>query len=147
MPDQTDLSAEEWAALEVLARQAKHTRDNLTPGATRDVDLMIRIRGSLTTGVSSSGQRSVVPKTDQILAHVLSMLPADAMTTAVEAFAEISRNGHALPDVQEGFVAMAQTMIAAASLSQPRRGQTVPARSLIRRRRAIQWTRNSIDLM
>jgi len=72
----TDLTPIELAALARAAKAAEKTRDQLEDGATADVDVTVRLHGTLQVGLPAVMERRVKPDLVLVVALVLEALGA-----------------------------------------------------------------------
>ena len=108
--EKSKLSPIEWQALACVAREASKYRAEAPIGKGQEVDLMLRVKGSVDVGVDGESSRAQKPTAEHLLAYLLSVNGEEFATAILEQFA--SFEGGVLPDVEEGFFAMAKMRLA-----------------------------------
>jgi len=118
--DNGNLTPEEWAAVTVFARQAKKAIDDLPADSEHDVDLTVRLRGTVKRGADGMSVRTVRPTADDILAGLLAGQKGEEIAELVR---QLASDNLALESA-EGFYAKAATLLApfSSSATSTRRG-------------------------
>ena len=78
----------QWAALAVLARKAADFRNEVQPCSREQVDILLRIRGSVSIGADSETTQWSKPSAEDVLAFVIRYLGSQAGEALIAAMLE-----------------------------------------------------------
>ena len=116
----------DWAAITILAREAKEHRDDLTPGQGQEVDRWLHVQGHLSVGEDGRTHPTIKPSVEELLAVVFETVTNGQRTKLfnllVERYTDLPDGQR--PEVDEVVRTKAETCISAISRTEdnPRRG-------------------------
>lgn len=113
------LTPVQWQAIRAASRGADASRSELQPGKGQEVDLLLRIKGTVDVDEDGEATRTVRPSAVEVLAWVLAsdFLDTVQRELLVAQMRESAGGNGYLPEVEEGYVARATMAIAAVSPS------------------------------
>lgn len=112
MPETLMLTPEQWAALGILGRRSAKARDELPPASTAQIDLLLRISGTIKVGADGQTTQTRKPQPEALLALILSKLSPDEIARLTAAIvSDFKDNGDALPAVEQGYADAAARII------------------------------------
>ncbi len=108
----------QWQAVRAAGSGADTSRPELQPGKSQEVDLLLRIQGTIDVGEDGVTTRTARPSAVDVLAWVLASeflddVGRDLLVSQMRELA--ARSNGRLPEVDEGYVAMATMAVAAVS--------------------------------
>ena len=121
------LSPVEWVALGIVGREAAKVRDKIEPCSRKAVDILLRIRGTVSVGADSEATTWQKPSAEELLGWILKYLRTRAPESLDDAIvSDAKANDGTLPEVEEGYVDSAKSIIKQLSQKRtsPRRGST-----------------------
>jgi len=126
----TNLRPEEWLALTIVGREAAKFREQARPGRGQEVDLLLRIKGTVNVGEDGKTTRMMKPSQEQLLGWVLHRLHDTGHDDAAESIrvglSDCASNGNGGLPVLEGFHELAKELVRSVSKSSEsqRKGRT-----------------------